>query len=141
MRDRMGGVRRETGLTLVEVLAAVTVLGVFLTALLALVDGVYTQTAVDAQRRTAGLLAEEAIAHMAQYGADTVISQGTYTRTVNGVQYTVTPARGQAPFRTWQLPGVQRPAEVEAEVTVTWTTRILQRQVQETVTRSQLFPY
>jgi type II secretory pathway pseudopilin PulG len=89
--------RHTEGLTLIEALASVVVLGVFLTVLLALVDGVHTQSSLDLEKRTATALAEEALARMSESGAQTVIQQGPYTREVGGVRYTITPSVADQP--------------------------------------------
>ncbi|MCL6600098.1 MAG: hypothetical protein K6T81_15375 [Alicyclobacillus macrosporangiidus] len=89
--------RHTEGFTFIEALASVVVLGVFLTALVALVDGLHTQASLDLEKRTATALAEEALAHMSESGAQTVIQQGPYTRVVGGVSYTIAPSVSDNP--------------------------------------------
>ncbi|MCL6516148.1 prepilin-type N-terminal cleavage/methylation domain-containing protein [Alicyclobacillus sp.] len=154
--------RGDGGFTLIEVLAAVVALGVFMTALVALVDGVHTQAALDVERRTALSLAEESLARMSEQGAQTVIAEGPYVRTVDRVTYTVTPsiASDPPPYASpspWSWPALlsmfrwglgggsggaddRPPPPVAAQVTVTWTTSVLHRQVQGSVALTQLFP-
>lgn len=126
----------NSGLTLIEVLASVTVLSLFLTVLLSLLSQGTVISRSSAGNQQAMILAQNMLVDMANTGATTVIGQGPQTvKSGNGITYTLLPSQvflpGNEPI--WTDGGVY------AEVKVTWPAFQNGQKVTKSIDLKQLF--
>ncbi len=127
----------NAGMTLIEVLASVVVLALFITVMLSLFAQSSTVSHQSGEKRQAMILAQNMLANMSSTSATSVISQGPQTvNSSNRVTYTVTPSSvllpGPGPH--WTDGGVY------AEVTVSWSSFQDGRKVTESIEVEQFFP-
>jgi type II secretory pathway pseudopilin PulG len=101
------------GLTLIEVLASVVILSLFIIVLMTSMLQFFTAMKFNEERQQAAQLAQNELALMSIQGALATIQQGIQAPTiVDGIGYTITLL--QLPTPTWA------PQSVYAEVKVTW---------------------
>ncbi|GMA51872.1 hypothetical protein GCM10025857_32290 [Alicyclobacillus contaminans] len=114
---------RPDGMTLIEVLASVVILSMFLTGMLMLLNAMFVTSKLNAQQQDATTLAQNMMARMESEGAAAFLSdyqqqygQTPEVETLHGVHYMVVPHQIQ-PTPSWAASSA-----VYVEVDVSWST-------------------
>jgi prepilin-type N-terminal cleavage/methylation domain-containing protein len=131
--------RSVAGFTLIEVLATVVILSLFVTTLLTLFGQMLAQMTLSDQRQQAQILAREELGQMVVSGANAIASgPRPQPQVIHGVQYQVAPSilttTTSPPEPSWAV------GLVYAEVKVTWTTLVNGKSNVQSVSLGQVFP-
>jgi len=129
--------KSQTGMTLIEVLASVVILALFMAVMLTLTSQFYIESKLNLQKQQATSIAENILAQMSAEGAQNVIDNPPNQPSPsdeNGVKYTVSLTRLNTP--AWAA----EEDSVYAEVKVSWSAIQAGKKVSENVNVQQLFP-
>jgi prepilin-type N-terminal cleavage/methylation domain-containing protein len=140
---RMNAKERDSGMTLIEVLASVLILGLFASVFVMFFNQPYSISKISGEKQQAMVIAENALAVMTDNGVENAISNSMIplTQQQNGTTYQLavsfaTPSQSQPPltFPSWADKGIY------VEVMVYWSSEQAGKKVTKSVDIERLFP-